>query len=121
MLDWLRHHLVVVVSGGVSVAVLVAGILAVPVVVARLPEDFFSRKNHKPSRWRNILGWALIVAGVAMLVLPGPGLPAILAGIVLADFPAKRKLLHWLFARGRMFVGLNRMRAKRGKPPLKKP
>lgn len=121
MLEWLKQHPGLVVSGGLSVVLLVAGVLAVPVAVARLPEDFFTREDRKPSLWLNILGWGLIVAGAAMLILPGPGAIALLAGIVLADFPGKRRFLRWFLARGRIFEGLNRIRAKRGKPPLQRP
>ncbi|TYK45784.1 PGPGW domain-containing protein [Actinomadura decatromicini] len=41
-------------------------------------------------------GSALIVAGVAMLVLPGPGVVAILAGLGLlgTEFPTARRISH---------------------------
>ncbi|MBC7772410.1 MAG: hypothetical protein H7210_07945 [Pyrinomonadaceae bacterium] len=121
MLEWLKQHPGLVVSGGISAVLFVAGILLMPRMVARLPEDFFSRKDRKPPLWLNILGWLLIVAGVAMMILPGPGAVAILAGIVFADFPGKRRFLSWFLARGKVFQGLNSIRAKRGKPPLQKP
>ncbi|HVZ92995.1 MAG TPA: PGPGW domain-containing protein [Phycisphaerales bacterium] len=117
----MEQHPGLVVSGGLSIVLLVAGILVVPGAVARLPEDFFTSKNHKPSLWLNIAGWALIVAGAAMMILPGPGAVALLAGVVLADFPGKRRFVRWFLSRGRIFARLNRIRAKRGKPPLKKP
>jgi hypothetical protein len=121
MLEWLKQHPGLVVSGGLSVVLLVAGVLVVPGAVARLPKDFFTREDRKPALWLNILGWVLIVAGVAMMILPGPGAVALLAGIVLADFPGKRRFLRWFLARGKIFEGLNRMRAKRGKPSLQRP
>lgn len=121
MLEWLKEHPGLVVSGGLSVVLLVAGILVLPHAVARLPKDFFSRDDRKPSLWLNITGWLLIVAGVAMMILPGPGAVALLAGVVLADFPGKRRFLRWFLSLGKVFEGLNRIRAKRGKPPLQKP
>jgi len=121
MLEWLQEHPGLLVSVGLSVVLLIAGILIVPGVVARLPRDFFSRKDRKPSLWLNIAGWLLIAAGAAMMVLPGPGAVVLLAGIVLADFPGKRRFLRWLLSRGTIFGGMNRMRAKRGKPPLQRP
>ncbi|MGP4028356.1 PGPGW domain-containing protein [Actinomadura sp. 3N407] len=41
-----------------------------------------------------VVGFALIVAGVAMLVLPGPGIVAILAGLGLlgTEFPRARRI-----------------------------
>jgi hypothetical protein len=43
-----------------------------------------------------VAGSALIVAGVAMLVLPGPGVVAILAGLGLlgTEFPTARRVSH---------------------------
>lgn len=43
-------------------------------------------------------GMALVALGVAMLVLPGPGLVAIAGGLVLLrnDVPAAQRLLSWL-------------------------
>jgi hypothetical protein len=92
-----------------------------PRVVAGLPPDFFSQKNRKSPLWLNILGWALVVAGAAMMVLPGPGAVVLLAGIVFAEFPGKRRFLRWALSLGTVLKGLNRIRAKRGQPPLKKP
>lgn len=121
MIEWMKQHTGLVVTGGISVVLLVVGIFVVPIVVARLPKDFFTREDHKPSLWLNILGWVLIVAGIAMMVLPGPGAIPLLAGIVIADFPGKRRLLRWILSRGKIFEGLNRIRTKRGKPPLQRP
>jgi uncharacterized membrane protein HdeD (DUF308 family) len=121
MLEWLNTHPMLVVSAGLSVVLFIGGIFAAPSAVARLPKDFFSRKDRKPSLWLNILGWVLIVAGVAMMILPGPGAVALLAGIMLANFPGKRRIVRWFLSRGKIFQQLNRIRAKRGKPPLQRP
>jgi Putative transmembrane protein (PGPGW) len=54
-----------------------------------------------------ITGGAVVLAGVAMLVLPGPGFLAIAAGLALLalEFDAARelrdRLIRWLRARGR--------------------
>ncbi|WP_433472779.1 PGPGW domain-containing protein [Spirillospora sp. CA-142024] len=50
-----------------------------------------------------IAGTALIVAGAAMLVLPGPGIVAILAGLGLlgTEFPAARRVSTRLNAHAR--------------------
>lgn len=121
MLEWLAQHPGLLVSGGLSVALFVAGVLVLPGAVARLPKDFFTRKNHKPPLGLNILGWALVVAGAAMMILPGPGAVVLLVGVVLADFPGKRRFLRWVLARGKIFKELNRIRVKRGKPRLQRP
>lgn len=120
MLAWLQDHPGLLISTGLCLVLLVAGTLAAPAAIARLPKDFFSN-DQKPSLWLNILGWVLIVAGAAMMILPGPGAAALLAGIVFADFPGKRTLIRWFLSRGRVFKQLNRIRTKRGKPKLEKP
>jgi uncharacterized protein (TIGR02611 family) len=44
-----------------------------------------------------IVGVALLVAGTAMLVLPGPGIAVILLGLVVLakEFPWARRVLDW--------------------------
>lgn len=89
-----------------SMALFVGSIIAVPWLVARIPTDYFMpatkgqnqfRQQHPTSSllWRilkNVLGAVLLLAGVAMLILPGQGLLTILLGVMLVDFPGKRSL-----------------------------
>ena len=46
-------------------------------------------------------GLSLLVAGIVLLVLPGPGIPLLLAGLALLarDLPWARRLRHWLLER----------------------
>ena len=94
---------------GLSMAVLVLGALLVPWVVVRLPVDYFARdpegvrtdEKGSPLRMiarllRNALGVVLLLAGIAMLVLPGQGILTMLAAFSLLDLPGKRKLEHKL-------------------------
>lgn len=113
---------------GLSVVSLVLVIVLLPVVVVRLPADYFvaKRGDHPVERrslvWivlRNVVGWVFVAAGLAMLVLPGQGLLTMLVGLLLVDFPGKRKLELKLVRRPRVLRFLNRMREKRGKPPLR--
>jgi len=64
---------------------------------------------------RNLLGAVLLLAGVAMLVLPGQGLLTMVIGLCLMDFPGKRKVLDWLVGRAAIQQGLNWIRRKQGK------
>jgi hypothetical protein len=113
-----------------SVAVLVLGMLLAPVVVVRLPADYFvHRPAHGPSRsgpahialyWlRNLLGFVVVLAGVLMLVLPGQGVLTILAGLSLLDFPGKRELQLKLVRIPQIHRTLDRIRERAGKPPLR--
>jgi uncharacterized protein (TIGR02611 family) len=48
-----------------------------------------------------VVGMALLVAGAAMLVLPGPGIAVILLGLVVlsAEFQWAKRILHWARSR----------------------
>jgi len=116
--------------GAFSILTFVGTLLAIPVIVERLPEDYFVREHRRadwlPSQririeWlilRNILGLLVALAGVAMLILPGQGLLSILLGIALMDFPGKRRLLHKILGRPRVMKAINWMRHRAGKPPM---
>jgi hypothetical protein len=45
---------------------------------------------------RATVGWVLLVLGVAMLVLPGPGILFVALGLGLIDLPFSRRLRGWL-------------------------
>ena len=113
---------------------LLLGAIAVPWIVARLPKDAFSKLerpgwlDRQPAAVRlplrvlkNVFALALIVLGIAMLVLPGQGILAILLGVMLGDFPGKLRLQKWILARPNVMKSLNWLRRKFKKPPLEKP
>lgn len=91
---------------GFSVVLFLGSILAIPWLVARIPTDYFLQHSDGGNEFRlehpvasmvwrllkNLLGTVLLLAGVAMLILPGQGLLTILLGIMLIDFPGKRRL-----------------------------
>ena len=110
------------------------GAVAVPWIVVKLPKDVFSnlkRRNwldHQPTALRvplrllkNVLAVALVLVGIAMLVLPGQGVLAILLGVMLGDFPGKLKLQRWILAKPKVMNSLNWLRQKFSKPPLDGP
>ena len=114
--------------GGISVAMFVVTIVSIPIVAAWLPADYFVRPRRKRkevglANWvflaaKNVVGAVMILAGVAMLVLPGQGLLTILLGLLLMNFPGKRRMERWLVSRPRVLSSLNWMRAKLKHPPL---
>lgn len=113
-----------------SVVLFVASLVVVPWLVARLPADYFahSEREHPPPAhpaWRltvlvakNLLGAALVLAGIAMLVLPGQGILSILAGVMLMDFPGKYQLERRIVGQPTVLAALNWIRARAHKPPL---
>jgi hypothetical protein len=133
MEQWFSKETLTWVSIGSGIALLL-GVIAVPWIVVRLPKDAFSRMkrpgwlDHQPMAIRiplrvvkNVLAVVLVVLGIAMLVLPGQGILAILLGVMLGDFPGKLKLQQWILARPKVMTSLNWLRRKFRKPPLDRP
>lgn len=114
---WLEVALVVV-----SIAMFVGSLVAIPWVIRRLPPDHFTRPPEPSSRkakiLRNAAGAILVVAGLAMLVLPGQGIIAVLFGLSLMDLKVKTKILRRLLSQKKIQEGVQRIRSKAGKPPL---
>jgi hypothetical protein len=116
-------------AAALLVGVFVGSIAAVTFLIVQLPATCFTRNpagwgdRHPAARWawlilKNLLGVALVVAGVLMLVLPGQGILTILAGIGLLNFPGKRTLELKLLSRPGVLGAINRLRARFGKPPF---
>jgi len=97
----------------------------------RLPADYFDVRVPRPFLggrhpvvrivaifFKNILGVVFLLAGIAMLVLPGQGVLTIVMGISLMDFPKKRLLEAKLIGQPLVISNVNRLRARFGKPPL---
>jgi hypothetical protein len=121
----------ILVFAVVFVVSLLATLIIVPLVVIKIPADYFKREGHPqlfakyspPVRLalliiKNILGAALVIVGVAMLVLPGQGVIVILIGVLLLDFPGKQRIERWLISRGPILKLANWLRRKAHKTPL---
>ena len=114
-----------------SIAMFVGTLIGLPIVVARLPVDFFEHEHREPFRHehpvihivlvvlKNLVGAVFLLAGVAMLVLPGQGLLTILLGLALIDFPGKHRFEHWLLARTTIRRGLQWIRRRARREPLR--
>jgi hypothetical protein len=98
-----------------------------------LPAAYFVEQHPRPFwvgrhpavRWtgliaKNLLGAAVVVAGVLLSLpgIPGQGVLTILIGLMLLNFPGKRKLERKIVGRPRILRSINRLRARFGKPPL---
>jgi hypothetical protein len=117
-----------------SLALSVGGLWAARWFVVNLPADYFARVNDGVSHarftergllahwsWlatRNVLGVAMIGAGVAMLVAPGPGMLTILAGLCLLSLPGKQAMIRRFLSNRRVLAGMNAMRSQAGVAPL---
>jgi len=133
---WVREYQVVFQTLGLlSLALFVISLVVFPLVVAYLPADYFVREHRDPVRRRqsqpvvwavlavakNVVGLVLILAGVAMLVLPGQGILTILIGVALTNFPGKFTLERRLVSKPTVARALNRIRRMAGKPRLELP
>jgi hypothetical protein len=136
IVSWIREYEALLGwLAGMSMLMFVVSLVAFPLVIAFLPQDYFVRHRRDPARqtrrhpavWltlsilKNALGAVLILAGIAMLVLPGQGLLAILVGVMLANFPGKYALERRIFSRPAVAKAANRTREMAGRPPLEIP
>jgi len=107
---------------------------AAALIVVRLPSTYFSEDEaHHAARvapWRsprafaqNVFGLVLVVLGLLMSVpgVPGQGLLTVLIGLMLLDFPGRRRLEKALARRRSILAAMNRIRARFGHPPLLPP
>ena len=120
--------------GSLSAAIFLISLLAVPYIIARVPEDYFLRPHHGQQfkdrhpvlRWsfligKNVLGAVLLIGGFAMLVLPGQGILTMLLGLALINFPRKRQVEYWILHRSTVERLVNWIRRKGGHKPLQFP
>jgi hypothetical protein len=105
----------------------------VSLILVKLPPTYF-KEDHPRDFWterhaairmmgivgKNFLGVVLVVLGIVMSLpgVPGQGLLTILLGIMLLDFPGKRRLEYRLISRPAVLRAVNKLRAKFGKPDL---
>jgi hypothetical protein len=120
---------------GIPLAILtsILSVVIVGAVLVRLPDTYFLDSHirdfwidrHPVLRWsakllKNLLGVALILVGFVLLLpgVPGQGLLTLLIGLVLIDFPRKRRAERWLLSCRGVANKVNRLRARFGRRPL---
>ncbi|MGB0909330.1 MAG: PGPGW domain-containing protein [Nitrospirales bacterium] len=114
-----------------SIVAFIGTLFAIPQILKRLPADYFDEHVHRT--WmaehhpvlrtltlllKNLLGIVFLLAGLAMLLLPGQGILTMIIGISLIDFPGKRKLERKLICIPGVLKVINGLRQKYDKPPL---
>ncbi len=124
VIDWFENPAVRWALGIFSVLAVVASVLFVPRFLASLPADYLRAEWHAPPKSpivrvaRNLLGAALVLLGIAMLLLPGQGVLTLLVGLLLVDFPGKHRLVTRLLSRPKVLAVVNKLRAHKNAPPL---
>ncbi len=123
----------ILLSGALFAVTFVISLSAVGYILVKLPPTFFL-DHHRRDWWRdkspwlrwlgiglkNLLGIALVVLGAFLSLpgVPGQGILTILIGVILLDFPGKRRLERKLIGRPKVLRAINRLRARYKKPPL---
>jgi hypothetical protein len=140
MFEWLRENVIEramgmgFVWGVVIFLVTFTASLAVTIfVLVKLPADYFHPANervfwierHPALRLagvvaKNFVGALLVLLGLVMSLpgVPGQGVLTILLGVMLLDFPGKRRLELKLVTRPKVRRAIDRIRARFGRPPL---
>ena len=131
MLDWLYSSSLIWWLSVGSIVAFAGSLIAIPWILVRLPPHYFDERQ--PRIWLkgrhpvlrclgigliNALGVLFLLAGIAMLVLPGQGMLTMLVGLSLVDFPGKRALERKIISITLVYQTINALRARFGRPPL---
>jgi hypothetical protein len=110
-----------------------ASLVAITVLLVKLPATYFLSSHrrqlwidrHKVIRWsglilKNVVGLFLLVLGVVLSLpgVPGQGILTGLIGLVLLDFPGKRRVEQKILSRPHVASTVNRLRARFGREPF---
>ena len=146
-MDWIKEYYSMIIGfvqengtlfallGGVSMVLFVGTIMAIPFLVVSIPRDYFLHERaavfgfgarHPLVRLlflilKNTAGVVCVVAGFVMLFVPGQGLLTIFIGVLLLNFPGKRELELRLVRHHQIRQGINWIRHRAGKEPLRLP
>jgi len=138
LLAWIdQHQHLAWWSAGLSAVAFFGTLIAIPVLVTRMPANYFIERDPSPDSWRSrhgavrvmlrvlkdLLGVLLVLAGIvlAMPLVPGQGILTILIGLSLIDFPGKRNLELKLIRLRTVRKAINWIRARAQQPPLELP
>ena len=133
MISWLREHEAIIVwLVTASGALFIATLIAVPIIVIRLPADYFAHGRREAPPWgeahpvvhvilvvlKNAAGAVFVLVGLLMLLAPGQGLLTMVIGLVLLDFPGKYRLERWAMSHRFVLRPINWLRRRARRPPL---
>lgn len=119
---WIAGIIALTSLGGLAVFVLLVVALPVRYFAA---ETNTTKAQHPVLYWlgivaKNLLGVAIILLGVLLSLpgIPGQGILTILIGLVLLDFPGKKRLVRSGMRRPGVLSSLNHLRRLFHRPPL---
>ncbi len=113
-----------------SLTTFLLSLLLIPLIISKLSVHCFVQitprtREFRFSAWklmlcvlRNVVGILLLLAGIAMLFLPGQGILTILISLLLLSFPGKQKLFNYLIHKPAIQRSLDWVRKKSGTHPF---
>ena len=127
-----KYSILLEILGLLSVLTFIGSLIAIPWIIGKLPQHYFVYHRKKVEKrheqhplvarltllFRNFVGFVFLLAGIAMLVLPGQGIITMLIGISFMDFPKKQQIVDHLVRHPRVVKVLNWIRLKEKKPPF---
>jgi len=130
-----EHAALLALIGIGSLLLFIGTLLAMPLLIVSIPRDYFLYekaipfgfyKRHPAIRLlmlvlKNGAGIVLLVAGFVMLFIPGQGLLTMFIGLMLMNFPGKRRLELRLVRTSRIRNGINWIRRRAGRELLQLP
>jgi hypothetical protein len=131
--DWLQaHHSALRWSSLISLITFVGTILAIPLLILAIPDDYFTNPgrrmrhfiNKRPLigilvlTFKNLIGIVFLLVGFILLFMPGQGLLTILIGLILVNFPGKYKIERRLVRRPGVLQSINKIRTRFQRPPI---
>ncbi|MGB0845912.1 MAG: PGPGW domain-containing protein [Thiolinea sp.] len=129
IINWLSQYQTALTwLGLISLFMFIFSLLLLPWLIKKIPDNYFQRKPEKSglstllsprNLIRNIIGFCILLAGLAMFVLPGQGILTALVGIAIMKFPGKFRLERWLISRNGVLPAVNWFRRKTNSPELK--
>ena len=135
-MSYLLDHLdAALILGAFSVLTMAGSMFLALKVALIVPPDYFKNESAPNPGERsdeknggvagkivkNVVGVVLILAGIAMLVLPGQGILTIFAGLVVMDFPGKYRMERKIASLPLVLKAVNAIRIKAGREPIEPP
>jgi len=116
----------------VSVIIFLGIVLSMPILLINIPINYFANKRNEgiirgikfPFNIlllviKNIIGFLLIIVGIILLFAPGQGILTVFSGLILMNFPGKRRLELYVVRKHSVINVINWIRGKAGKQLIK--
>ena len=129
LIESIKAHwlfLLMIIPAG-TIVITLATFATISMLLISLPSDYFTRKKHG-SRiknpilrlflyfLKNVCGIVFLGVGFILLFMPGPGVLSLLVGVILCEFPGKKRIERKIIERPLVLSTINRIRARYNRP-----